>query len=260
MTASVRRKEPWSHYLTGAGSCSIRNQRSFLSPGSIPHSESDPLILTSEEFIHFLQQLCRFVCRFLLRGFRKCGCWPSSSVSTGKQCVSVRVCSACVCPFTLWFVTNTLLIPLWHWRSVFSRRVSLSPRAGTEGSQGATLPEKVKKYRDERVKKKKKKKKGWRREGTYPFYWRLSSFTQTHTHTLSPRHILCWEAGRKGRELGEGVEGEENNAGGREGRRGWGEKGAGIGRAEGNMLHSSACGEQRIREQAFCSSHSHTLI
>lgn len=81
----------------------------------------------------------------------------------------------------------------------------------------------------------KEEKRGWKSEGTYPFYWRLSSFP---SHTRSPRHILCWEAGRKGRELGGGGgwrRGERIMLEGGEG--GWGETGAGIGRY---VLHSRA--------------------
>ncbi len=131
-------------------------------------------------------------------------------LSTGRHCVSVHVRCQYVCPLTFWFVTTIPLIPCWHWSSVFSRpstrRVSCSLRASTEGARGATLAEEgEERHRWGR---------GEEEEGEERVEERghisilLTAFLFSLTHTLSPRHILCWEAGRKGREQGEG-EGRE---------------------------------------------------
>lgn len=81
---------------------------------------------------------------------------------------------------------------------VHPTRLLFPPSAGTEGAQGATLAEEG------------EGRQRWDRGGGEEekveerehISILLTAFLFSLTHTLSPRHILCWEAGRKGRELG----------------------------------------------------------
>lgn len=68
-------------------------------------------------------------------------------------------------------------------------------------------------------------KKGWRREGTYPFYWRLSSFP-SHTLSLPDTSSAERPAGKGG------------STGGAEG--GWGRRARGERGRDRDMLHSGA--------------------
>lgn len=174
-------------WVTLTGRCSIFNQRPVLAHKSIHHSKPNTLMINSEEFIHLSRnkqhcshaQLC-FVSSL----------WETLEVGVGLLAVLSTVC-VCACVFSMCVLLPSGLSPPLFWSPAdievrFSAACpaddSPFPRGPAQSVPGAQRwQRRVKKARDD-TEEKKKEKKGWRREGTYPFYWRLSSFP---SHTLS---------------------------------------------------------------------------